>query len=133
MSRALINGRIDCKTAGRLMVDLQTVSKLLWMHCTRTKALPLIDTDNTDRRDRNLEKPILFTDPWRHPFHQDRSGVVGDHEDARESRSNAVTNGSGNAARAGIAKIVAIRSGKQAPSPFRVFQRHGFNPVLLTG
>jgi len=31
MSRALIQGRIDCKTAGRLVVHLQTLSKLLWM------------------------------------------------------------------------------------------------------
>src|ERR1051326_1273206 len=30
MSQALIAGRIDCKTAGRLLVHLQTVSKLLW-------------------------------------------------------------------------------------------------------
>jgi hypothetical protein len=31
MARALIDGRIDCKTAGRLLVHLQTMSKLLWM------------------------------------------------------------------------------------------------------
>ena len=31
VSRALIAGRIDCKTAGRLIVHLQTMSKLLWM------------------------------------------------------------------------------------------------------
>jgi hypothetical protein len=31
MARALIDGRIDCKTAGRLMVHLQTMSKLLWV------------------------------------------------------------------------------------------------------
>jgi hypothetical protein len=31
VSRALIGGRIDCKTAGRLLVHLQTMSKLLWM------------------------------------------------------------------------------------------------------
>ena len=31
MSRAMIAGRIDCKTAGRLLVHLQTMSKLLWM------------------------------------------------------------------------------------------------------
>jgi hypothetical protein len=30
VSRALIQGRIDCKTAGRLIVHLQTMSKLLW-------------------------------------------------------------------------------------------------------
>ncbi|HET9363358.1 MAG TPA: hypothetical protein VFP71_00065, partial [Candidatus Angelobacter sp.] len=32
MSRALIAGRIDCKTAGRLVVHLQTISKLLWLY-----------------------------------------------------------------------------------------------------
>jgi hypothetical protein len=31
MTQALIEGRIDCKTAGRMVVQLQTVSKLLWM------------------------------------------------------------------------------------------------------
>jgi hypothetical protein len=31
MARALIDGRIDCKTAGRLVVGLQMSSKLLWM------------------------------------------------------------------------------------------------------
>jgi len=31
MARALINGRIDCKTGGRLVVQLQTASKLLRM------------------------------------------------------------------------------------------------------
>ncbi|HKV93739.1 MAG TPA: hypothetical protein VJW20_14420 [Candidatus Angelobacter sp.] len=31
MAQALIDGRIDCKTAGRLAVELQTASKLLWL------------------------------------------------------------------------------------------------------
>jgi hypothetical protein len=31
MAQALIDGRIDCKTAGQLAVTLQTASKLLWM------------------------------------------------------------------------------------------------------
>jgi hypothetical protein len=30
-ARALIHGKVDCKTAGRLVVQLQTFSKLLWM------------------------------------------------------------------------------------------------------
>jgi hypothetical protein len=131
MSQALIAGRIDCKTAGRLLVDLQTMSKLLRMHCT--KALPLINTDNTDLRDRTTEKPTLFTDPWRYPFHQDRTFVVGDTEDVQESRTEVAAKSTANAASAGTRKIVAIKSAKEAPSPFRIFQRHGFNPVLLTG
>ena len=36
MAKALIAGRIDCKTAGRLVVQLQTVSKLLRIF-TKTK------------------------------------------------------------------------------------------------
>src|SRR5207302_10064403 len=32
MARALITGRIDCKTAGQMLVQLQTMSKLLWIY-----------------------------------------------------------------------------------------------------
>ena len=31
MAQALIDGRIDCKTAGRLAIGLQTAAKLLWL------------------------------------------------------------------------------------------------------
>jgi hypothetical protein len=31
VAKALIDSRIDCKTAGRLLVHLQTMSKLLWL------------------------------------------------------------------------------------------------------
>jgi len=31
MAQALIDGRVDCKSAGRLVVQLQIVSKLLWI------------------------------------------------------------------------------------------------------
>ena len=70
VSRALIHGRIDCKTAGRLLVHLQTMSKLLWMvhrkgregrkgnqespqicadeRRLKAKTSPLINTDKTD-------------------------------------------------------------------------------------
>ena len=69
-ARALIQGRIDYKTAGRLLVHLQTMSKLLWqIHrkgregrkgnqespqiCAEARRLkgktsPLINADNTD-------------------------------------------------------------------------------------
>ena len=50
MARAVIAGRIDCKTAGRLIVHLQTMSKLLWT-LQKNKSLPLINTDNTDLQD----------------------------------------------------------------------------------
>jgi hypothetical protein len=52
MARAVINGRIDCKTAGRLVVHLQTMSKLLWQIRRKgregRKNLPLINPDDTD-------------------------------------------------------------------------------------
>jgi hypothetical protein len=50
VSRALMHGRIDCKTAGRLLVHLQTMSKLLWLYhrehrgTQRGKALTTKDT-----------------------------------------------------------------------------------------
>jgi len=71
MAQALIDGRIDCKTAGRLVVQLQMASKMLWAYhrghreaqrTTRAlttkdtkeheghKTLPRINTDNTDLR-----------------------------------------------------------------------------------
>jgi hypothetical protein len=62
MAQALIDGRVDCKTAGRLVVNLQTMSKLLRVYhrghretqriSTAEKTLPLIHTDNTDRSDK---------------------------------------------------------------------------------
>jgi hypothetical protein len=50
VAKALIAGRIDCKTAGRLLVQLQTMSKLLWM-LKKTKTLPQINIDNTDLKE----------------------------------------------------------------------------------
>jgi hypothetical protein len=50
MARALIVGRIDCKTAGQMVVHLQTCSKLLWLYhrayrgTHREKALTTKDT-----------------------------------------------------------------------------------------
>jgi hypothetical protein len=38
VAQALIDGRIDCKTAGRLACDLQRMSKLLWLYHKATKA-----------------------------------------------------------------------------------------------
>jgi len=50
VAKALIAGRIDCKTAGRLLVHLQTMSKLLWM-LKKTKPLPQINADNADLKE----------------------------------------------------------------------------------
>jgi hypothetical protein len=65
VSRALIAGRIDCKTAGRLLVGLQMASKLLWMlHRTKSKNLPRINTDDTDLK-RAAEAANLTTEARR--------------------------------------------------------------------
>jgi len=59
MARALIDGRIDCRTAGRLAVELQTASKLLWMlQGKKTKISPPINTDNTDPKKRERNWPV---------------------------------------------------------------------------
>ena len=76
MARALIQGRIDCKTAGRLVVHLQTCSKLLWAYhrghrgtqrtstvlttkdTKKHEGLPQISAD-ARRLDREQELPVL--------------------------------------------------------------------------
>ena len=65
VSRALIHGRIDCKTAGRLLVHLQTISKLLWMVRRKgrearkgNQELPQICADER-RLNREQELPVL--------------------------------------------------------------------------
>jgi hypothetical protein len=144
VARALLNDRIDCKTAGRLLVDLQTVSKLLRMHnkglktLRGTKALPLVNTDNTDLKNRITETPTPCREAWRHPFNQDRTGLVGNHEEAPESRSKVVVKRADNAASAKNSetrntKVIEIRSTERAPSLSLIFCRHGPMPTLLTG
>ncbi|HZU33634.1 MAG TPA: hypothetical protein VFB79_21145 [Candidatus Angelobacter sp.] len=51
MAKALIEGRIDCKTAGRMAVHLQTMSKLLWMTYRKERgkqSLPRICADERE-------------------------------------------------------------------------------------
>jgi len=62
MAQAVIEGRIDCKAAGRLMVGLQTASKLLWMvhrkGRDKTRTSPQISTEERrlDRRSASTMK-----------------------------------------------------------------------------
>ena len=99
MSRAIIAGRIDCKTAGRLLVHLQTMSKLLWMvhrkgregrkenpelpqicadeRRLKGKTSPLINADNTDLNEhRKLivvkERPLRAIQPEKLRVAMDR-------------------------------------------------------------
>jgi hypothetical protein len=50
VAKALITGSIDCKTAGQMLVQLQTMSKLLWMIHRKTNIAPLINTDDADQK-----------------------------------------------------------------------------------
>ena len=86
VSRAIIAGRIDCKTAGRLLMGLQMASKLLWMlHRTKTKNLPLINTDDTDLK-RAAEEANLTTEARRHGEEQGLPQICAD--ESRSSNEN---------------------------------------------
>jgi hypothetical protein len=62
MTRAVITGKIDCKTAGQMVVHLQTMSKLLWqIHRKGRKDLPLIHADNTDLKKLPNPNPLPRT------------------------------------------------------------------------
>jgi hypothetical protein len=85
MAQALLDGRIDCKTTGRLAVGLQTAAKLLRL-CQRQT----LTTKNT--RSTSLSQA------------QGRSGQATEHEEGTNARSTVV------AEHAGSAKIVLIRN-----------------------
>ena len=69
MARAVITGRLDCKTAGQMVVHLQTMSKLLWVYhrahrgTQKEKALTTKDTKKHEglpqicADERRLSKP----------------------------------------------------------------------------
>jgi hypothetical protein len=107
MAQALIDGRIDCKTAGRLVVQLQTVSKLLRMMHRKgregRKENQISPQINADKRglgrattkdtkehegrktlsrintdNTDLKEPRLTAEARRRPPHQAKTGLVGD-------------------------------------------------------
>ncbi len=51
MAKALIDGRIDCKTAGQMVVHLQTMSKLLWLLNKNNGILPRMNADHTAQKE----------------------------------------------------------------------------------
>jgi len=67
MARALIAGRIDCKTAGRLVVQLQTFSKLLRMvHRKGRKGRQVAPQISADERRLNKDKDLTTKDTKKH-------------------------------------------------------------------
>jgi hypothetical protein len=84
MMQAVIDGRIDCKTAGRMVVQLQTVSKLLRM--MKSKPLPRIYTDNADLRE---AKANPTTESLRHGEQQNNLPLINtDNTDLREAKAS---------------------------------------------
>jgi len=51
MAQAVIEGRVDCKTAGRLVVQLQTVSKLLRLYHRGTQRTALTTKDTKKHKE----------------------------------------------------------------------------------
>jgi len=152
MARALIVGRIDCKTAGRLLVHLQMASKLLWMvHREGRKGRkesqisPLICADKRGTSkignlpEQNMELPTKkSTCSIVRSRAKRRSEQASDQGKALELRIKGAAKSTGNAAstmnmRTRNAKIVAIRSVKQAQNLFSTLQRQDSRPALLTG
>jgi hypothetical protein len=83
MAQALIDGRIDCKTAGRLVVQLQTFSKLLWMvHRKGDKESQVSPKISVDGQRLSKEKNSTTKGARSNPFSQaqDRSGQTTEHE-----------------------------------------------------
>jgi hypothetical protein len=101
VAKALIDGRIDCKTAGRLLVQLQTVSKLLRIVHRKgrqgrkeNQILPQICAD-----DRRLDKEKVLT-----------TKDTKEHEAASEVRTerNWVTDQGEETRIASVAKVLAF-------------------------
>ncbi|HEY2116816.1 MAG TPA: hypothetical protein VGJ51_17095, partial [Candidatus Angelobacter sp.] len=65
-ARAVIAGRIDCKTAGRLLVHLQTMSKLLWMmHQKRTSTTEARRHGEQPKMQEEAQAPQICADERR--------------------------------------------------------------------
>jgi hypothetical protein len=90
MARALIAGRIDCKTAGRLVVQLQMASQLLWMiHRKGRKGSQVSPQISADERRLSKQKDSTTKDTRSTPLlqAQGRSGQVTEHKVAIEEKS----------------------------------------------
>ncbi|HEY2361846.1 MAG TPA: hypothetical protein VGK36_12055 [Candidatus Angelobacter sp.] len=90
MARALIAGRIDCKTAGRLAVQLQMASKVLWMvHRKEHKGSKISPQISADERRLSKQKYSTTKDIRSTPLLQahGRPGQTREHKVAVQERS----------------------------------------------
>jgi hypothetical protein len=104
MARAVINGRIDCKTAGRLVVQLQTASKLL----------RLVYRKEREGRKGNQTSLQISADTRR--LGGEKASTTRDmkeHDGTVEMRTVKVSESSENADRARIAEVIVIRKAER--------------------
>ena len=87
MAQALIDGRVDCKTAGRLVVQLQTVSKLLWMLHRKgregRKELRISPQIYADGRRLDKEKGPTTKDTKKHEEAKEKNWAANERERTR--------------------------------------------------
>jgi len=118
MAQALIDGRIDCKTAGRLVVQLQTVSKLLWILHRKGRegrkekqVLPQICADErrlenqnpTTESRRHGENPSLTAEARRRREEPKNLPLINtDDTDLREARTNLTRESRGHEEKPGL-------------------------------
>ena len=108
MAQALIDGRIDCKTAGRLAVGLQMASKLLRIiHREGRKENERSPRICADERGLSREKASTTKETRLTPLFQRRPGPATEHA-AVEMRTVEASESSGNADRFRIAEVIAI-------------------------
>jgi hypothetical protein len=92
MTQALIDGRIDCKTAGRLVVQLQTVSKLLWVLHRKgrkgRKEKRILPQICAEERRLGKEKALTTKDTKKHEGHKTLPRINTDDADLRKAKEN---------------------------------------------
>ena len=104
MARALIKGRIDCKTGGRLVVQLQTASKLL----------RLVYRKEREGRKGNQTSLQISADTRR--LGGEKASTTRDmkeHDGTVEMRTVEASESSENADRARIAEVIVIRKAER--------------------
>jgi hypothetical protein len=123
MAQAVVAGRIDCKTAGRLVVQLQTVSKVLRMIYRKGRedrkehrVSPQIDAD-----EHRLEREKALTTKVTHSTSpsqaQSRLGQAAEHEERKcgeqsKAKKDWAANKREEMRIALVAKVLAIANGR---------------------
>jgi len=92
MAQALIDGRIDCKTAGRLVVQLQTVSKLLRILHRKgregRKEKQILPQICAEERRLGREKASTTKDTKEHEGRKTLPRINTDNTDLRKAKEN---------------------------------------------